>query len=156
MAKQLKDYREYLKNSRIPIRLACRTKSGWPVVVSLWYIHLDGSLYLATKQDARVVSYLNENPECAFEISADIPPYCGIRGQALATIGREQGVEILGLLLDRYLGGRDNDLAKNLLANSANEVSIRLDPVNIYSWNFSSRMSSISADMQILSTKTCP
>ena len=139
----IKDYKNFLENVRIPIRLACKTESGWPMILSLWFIYLDGALYCATRKKAKVVTYLLNNKECAFEIAGDQPPYCGIRGQARAGIDQSRGVEILELLLDRYLGGRDNALAENLLGNSSDEVAIRLDPINLFSWNFSARMKDV-------------
>ncbi len=79
---ELGEYREFFDKIRIPIRLACKSKSGWPVLLSLWFIYFDGFLYCATRGGARVVGYLRENEECAFEVAADQPPYCGVRGQA--------------------------------------------------------------------------
>lgn len=153
---QLSDYQEFLEKIRIPLRLACKTESGWPMILSLWFIYIDGSLYCATRKKARVVKYLLENRDCAFEIAGDHPPYCGIRGQALASIDEERGVEILELLLDRYLGNRDNSLAENLLQNSADEIAIRLDPVNLFSWDFTTRMKDASPAMDLLNAKVCP
>ncbi len=152
----LKDYKNFLEGVRIPIRLACKTESGWPMILSLWFIYLDGALYCATRKKAKIVTYLLNNKECAFEIAGDQPPYCGIRGQARASIDQSRGVEILELLLDRYLGGRDNALAENLLGNSSDEVAIRLDPINLFSWNFSARMKDVGPGSDKLDVKVCP
>ncbi len=153
---KLSDFEEFLENRRIPIRLACKTESGWPLVLSLWFIYRDGSLYCATRKNARIVDYLLKNSDCAFEIAADQPPYCGIRGQARASIDQQRGVEILELLLDRYLGSRNNSLAEKLLEKSVDEVAIRLDPVNIFSWDFSKRMEDASPKMDLLDIRVCP
>jgi len=149
-------YQEFLDRIRIPMRLACKTGSGWPMVLSLWFIYLDGALYCATRNGARVVSYLTGNSKCAFEIAADQPPYCGIRGQAVASIEKQRGCEVLDLLLERYLGGRENNLAQQLIKNSADEVAIRLDPVSIFSWVFSKRMKDTVPHMDRLTIKICP
>ena len=95
MAADLTEMKTYLETVRIPLRLACATESGWPMAVSLWFMHQNGRLFCATQKSARVVSYLQNDPRCAFEIAADLPPYCGVRGQAIATIDRKKGVEIL-------------------------------------------------------------
>ena len=145
---------EFLNEVRIPIRLACTTKTGWPTVVSLWFLHQDGLLYCATQKSAKLVGYLQQDDRCAFEIAEDRPPYCGIRGQARAMIDEGRGVEILKRLLDRYLGGTDNDLAKRLLAKGQSEVAIVLEPIQIYTWDFSNRMKSI--EIGYTSKKICP
>ncbi len=130
----------FLQSIKIPLRLSCLSDSGWPAVLSLWYLFEDGALYCATPQKARVVSYLTGEARCAFEVAADQPPYCGVRGRAVATIEQERGAEILERLLHRYLGGIDNTLARRLMSRSEPEVAIRLEPRSYHSWNFTSRM----------------
>jgi nitroimidazol reductase NimA-like FMN-containing flavoprotein (pyridoxamine 5'-phosphate oxidase superfamily) len=142
----------FLQEIRIPIRLACNSQAGWPVVISLWYLHEAGNLYCATVEDARVVSYLSQNPRCAFEVAADEPPYCGVRGQARAEIDRSRGEEILRRLLLRYLGGTDNSLAQWLLSRADQEVAIVLRPINVHTWNYSQRM----RDLPRSTEKLCP
>lgn len=156
MAADLTEMEGYLNAVRIPLRLACTTDSGWPVVVSLWFQYRDGQLFCATRKSARVISYLLNNPRCAFEIAGDLPPYCGVRGQAIAQIDDKLGVEILGQLLERYLGGTDSALAKNLLAKRENEVAIMLKPINIFTWDFSSRMQGVVPAMLQTAEKVCP
>lgn len=144
---------EYLLEAKIPLRLSCIMASGWPLVLSLWYLYEDGFLYCATPQSAKVVSYLLAEPRCSFEVAADLPPYCGVRGRSLATIDQSRGLEILERLLVRYLGNSHNPLARNLLQRQEAEVAIRIEPQTIYTWNFSDRMAD-SLPRPI--TKICP
>ena len=149
-------YGDYLDKTRIPVRLSSRTESGWPIVLSLWYLYRDGLLYCATKQDARIVRYLENESRCGYEIAADLPPYCGIRGQAKARIDRENGQLILEELLVRYLGGLDNPLAEKLLENADHEVALVMTPINCFKWDFSQRMNSVAPQMIDLNQDTCP
>ena len=144
---------EYLQETKIPLRLSTITALGWPVVLSLWYLFEEGTLYCATPQRARVVDYLVREPRCGFEVAADQPPYCGVRGRAVARIEEDRGVEILERLLVRYLGGVGNQLAQGLLNRPDQEVAIRLEPQSFYEWNFSDRMADSLAQQ---STKICP
>ena len=152
----LTDFEDYLERMRIPLRLACTSHSGWPVVISLWYVFLDGSLYCATKETALVVKYLSENSQCAFEIASDLPPYCGIRGQARARLEKDRGPEVLEKLINRYLGSKENRLAELLLKDQDKEIAIRIDPLTLNSWDFSARMDQVSPLMRGLEDKTCP
>lgn len=134
------DIESYLQEVRIPLRLACVTRSGWPLVLSLWYLYREGYLYCATQKQARVVAYLRQQPRCAFEVAADQPPYCGVRGQGLATLDENLGADILQRLIGRYLGRNDLPLAQKLLARSQNEIALVIQPVSLFKWNFSERM----------------
>jgi hypothetical protein len=119
----------------------------------LWYLYRDQRLFCATQESAKVVSYLSREPRCGFEIASDIPPYCGVRGQGLATINADLGTDVLRRLLVRYLGGTDNSLAERLLSPSRKEVAIVIKPVNLHTWNFTERMKdSISGE----TVKPCP
>ena len=154
MKKSLIEAKEYLDTIRIPMRIAIKTEDKWPWVISLWFLHQDGLLYCATQKQAKIVGHLENDNRCAFEIAADAPPYCGIRGKAKARIDESLGAKILEKLLVRYLGDTENELAKNLLSKKGTEVAIVLEPVRIYTWDFSQRMKGIG-DGQI-SSKVCP
>lgn len=144
---------DYLKKVEIPLRLSCISTSGWPVVLSLWYLFEEGHLFCATPQRAKVVTYLMKEPRCGFEVASDQPPYCGVRGSALATIEQEGGLEVLERLLERYVGGIDNPLAKKLLDRQEPEVAIRLEPLTYHSWNFTKRM---TGSLDGSTPKICP
>jgi nitroimidazol reductase NimA-like FMN-containing flavoprotein (pyridoxamine 5'-phosphate oxidase superfamily) len=147
------DVRAYLQAARIPLRLGCATPSGWPIVLSLWYLYQDRRLYCATQQSAKVVHYLEQDARCAFEIASDDPPYCGVRGQARAVLDPQLGPPILKRLLSRYLGGSDNPLAQRLLSRSDSEVAIVIEPLNLFTWNFADRMQD---SVTIEASKPCP
>ncbi len=150
----LQPYQNFLGTIKIPLRLSCRTESGWPMILSLWFLYQDGCLMCATREGAKVVSYLRAEPRCAFEIAGDLPPYCGVRGQARATIDQTSGVETLKKLLWKYQGGLETPLAENLLAKSADEVAIILEPINAFQWDFSKRMDPLGPGE--ISARLCP
>ena len=144
---------QYLSEIRIPLRLSCMTASGWPSVLSLWYLYREGNLYCATQETAKVVSYLRHDPRCAFEIAADQPPYCGVRGQGMVTLDYQLGPEILQHLLIRYRGSTDSPLAQRLLAQSQHEVAIIIQPIKVFTWNYTSRMKDT---VPMVDSKLCP
>lgn len=136
----------FLQQMRIPVRLAAVMRTGWPLVVSLWYLYENGRLYCATQKTAKIVTHLGREPRCAFEVAADQPPYRGVRGQGKARISPSRGPEILTRLLERYLGGTSSSLAKRLLARSADEVVIEIEPTTLSTWDFTTRMRDAAAN----------
>jgi nitroimidazol reductase NimA-like FMN-containing flavoprotein (pyridoxamine 5'-phosphate oxidase superfamily) len=134
----------FLEESRAPIRLACNGVSGHPVLASLWFVPLDGKLWCATQRTASVVSHLSRDPRCAFEVSVESPPYCGVRGQGLATLHDDRGEEILRVLIDRYLGDSTSRLARFLLARVEHETAIAIEPQTLVSWDYRERMGDVA------------
>ncbi|MFX1507698.1 MAG: pyridoxamine 5'-phosphate oxidase family protein [Promethearchaeota archaeon] len=136
------EIKEFLDCAKIPLRLSVLTESGWPIILSLWFTYTnDGNFLIATPEKAKVVDLLRKNPKCAFEISNEEAPYCGIRGQAKARILESKGIEVLEILLQRYIiDGKNSPLGKKLLSRNIQEVAIEVSPINIFSWNFKNRM----------------
>jgi len=132
----------FLDDVLIPVRLACNDKKGVPLICSLWFIYIDGVLWCATQQSASVVSFLENGPECAFEVAPESMPYKGVRGQGRVTLLPGQGAEVLQQLIDRYLGNRNSPFAEWLMSRAENEVAIKIEPEWINSWDFSGRMQS--------------
>jgi nitroimidazol reductase NimA-like FMN-containing flavoprotein (pyridoxamine 5'-phosphate oxidase superfamily) len=138
---------ECLTNSKIPIRLACMSISDWPIVVSLWYTYLNEKVYCTTQNTAKVVKYLRKNPKCGFEIAGDSFPYRGVRGYGKASIVENKGEEILRMLIQKYLTGKETTISslklyKLLLSKEhlQNEVAIEIIPAAMFKWNYKKRM----------------
>ena len=74
------EIRAYLTTVRIPVRLASNGRT-YPLVQSLWFLFADDALWCCTRGDSVLARRLARDPHCAFEVSADEPPYRGVRGQ---------------------------------------------------------------------------
>ncbi len=129
----------FLTESRIPVRIGCRTPADDPWLVSLWY-SWDGEIHCATGADADVVSFLSSDDHVSFEVSTNDPPYKGVRGRGRATMTPDGDKQLLRSLLERYLGGIDNALGDRLLDPEREEVHVRIDPDRLHSWDYSGQM----------------
>ena len=134
---------KFVPDSKIPIRIAFMKSSNLPAVISLWYVCNDGKIYCATQKTAKIVSYLQKNPGCGFEIAADKQPYKGIRGEGTVHILNEAGAYVLDLLIDKYLGEKESTLTKFLRNNSKTEVAIEITPQKILNYDYSERMKDV-------------
>ena len=124
------------------MRIGVESASGWPLVLSVWFIAEGLHLVGATRPTSTLVRCLERRPRCGFEVAADAPPYRGVRGQACVDLDRDAGAATLDRLLVRYLGSLDNPLADRLRADAADEVCFRLRPVSLVSWDYGRRMKS--------------
>jgi hypothetical protein len=61
------------------------------------------------------------------------------------------GRTILERLVRRYIVGPETPLGKSLMSRSASEIAIEIQPVRIYSWDYTRRMSGSFAATPITS-----
>ncbi|MBA0909071.1 MAG: pyridoxamine 5'-phosphate oxidase family protein [Nitrosarchaeum sp.] len=132
-----------ISDMKIPIRLACITLTGAPIVVSLWYTIFDGKIYCATQKKAKIISYIQNNPVFGFEIATDSPPYRGVRGHGKVKVIEHMGKNILEILIDKYLGKKISTLSEFLRNNSENEVAIEITPEKLFTYDYSKRMKGV-------------
>ncbi len=136
----LREVESYLKARVIPLRLSVITSSGYPLVVSMWYLYEDRTIWCAAQEDSVLVRNILKNGNCGFEVAPNEPPYMGVRGRGDAEIVKENGVEKLRKLIEKYLDKKNSSLAEWLLSRSSNEVAIKIRPECLYSWDYSGRM----------------
>jgi len=132
----------FLRRSVIPLRLACPDRDGYPMISTQWFILDSGQLLCAAQRDSYVASRIRREQRCAFEISSEVPPYCGVRGRAVASLDDVRGPAVLDRLIDRYVGQTRQGLASWLRSRSANETAIVLEPLNASCWDYRGRMDS--------------
>lgn len=137
---------EFLDAALVPIRLGCHNPAGGLWMLSLWYRYRDGRFECATSADADVVRFLRHDDAVCFEVSTNGPPYMGVRGAGTASIREEGGTEVLGALVDRYLGTREAEMARWLLREDREEVLVRIDPERLHTWDFTPRMRGVVDD----------
>lgn len=135
---------EFLADARIPVRLGCRTPADDPWIVSLWF-SWDGAVHCATSASADLVDFLAHDDHVSFEVSTNDPPYKGVRGRGHVAVSPDEDAELLRSLLERYLGGVDNEVGERLLRPDREEVHVRIDPERLHTWDYSARMPSQSA-----------
>jgi hypothetical protein len=114
-----------ISDTKIPIRIAFVKPDGTPGIISL------------------IVSYLQNNPKCGFEIATDKPPYKGTRGTGHVKIIESQGQEILKILMKKYLGNKESTLSKYLNDNLEAEVALEITPQSIFNYDYSKRMKDV-------------
>ena len=140
------DVNEFLTTTRIPIRLACITTTGWPITISLWYAYIEEKLFCATQKNALIVKYLSRTSRCGFEVASDSLPYIGVRGWGQAKLNETRGSEVLHILINKYLKDETSQLADFLLSRAENEIAIEIKPESMFHYDYSKRMNGIKVD----------
>ena len=121
----------------MPTRLA---PAEWPQRKILFGSPPYFAAFFATQASASIVQALLADPRCAFEIAGETPPYHGVRGRARVTVAPDEDLAVLRSLVTRYLGSAGGTFARWLLGRDTPEVVLRLDPVELSSWDYRARM----------------
>ena len=130
----------FLRDSTIPLRLACVGADGFPRVVSVWYLYRDEYFHCVTQRTSQLVAILQKSGRVGFEVAPNEPPYHGVRGQGIADLGHDRDGAILTRLLHRYLGGTESRLGQWLLSRADDEVLITIRPQRLFTWDYRERM----------------
>lgn len=130
----------FLDEALVPIRVGCYTPRDRLWMLSLWYAFEDGAFLCASGRDSKIVRFLEHDDDVCFEVSTNLPPYMGVRGNGTASLAPDDEKAVLGRLLDRYLGGSESKLARSLLADDREEVVITIEPDQLFTWDFTARM----------------
>lgn len=131
---------DYLADAVIPLRLATNGASG-PLVQSLWFAPNGTQLWCCTQRTSLLARRLERDNRVGFEVAADIPPYRGVRGTGTAYVSDASVETTLRTLIHRYQGDEATQLSEWLLSRIDSEVTIRIEPQTLSSWDYSPRMS---------------
>lgn len=131
---------EFLSSAAIPMRLSFMNMNDEPMICSLWFKFIDGSLWSASHENSYVVNQLKNNCKVSFEVSTNEYPYKGVRGKASVELSRVNADYILEELIDKYLDSRNSRLVSWLMSRVESEYVLKITPSIINSWDFSDRM----------------
>ena len=131
---------EYLATANTPLRISCNDRDGYPIICSLWFIYQDGELWSASHKNSHIVKALQQSQKIALEVASNEYPYHGIRGKADITLVDDSAGLVLQKVIDKYLQGGNKPLSDWLLSRKEDEYAIKISPIMINSWDFSTRM----------------
>ncbi len=136
----IQEIEAYINQVTIPMRLSVISKSGWPVVLSLWFLFEDNMFKCVRRGHAKVLPFLKNNPRCGIEMAGETAPCHGVRGQCTAKLLTQGASNLLERLADRYMGQEETQFRKWLRAGAMDEVAITLKPIRLMSWDYRNRM----------------
>jgi PPOX class probable F420-dependent enzyme len=124
----------YLAEQRTA-RVATVGRDGAPHVIPLWYVWVDGALFVNTTRGNRSVRNLQRNPRAAATID-DGEGYDELRGVSMAGVMREADADprldqVVAAFARKYFGGNDPHFTR-----WKSRFFLELVPDRISSWDF--------------------
>ena len=133
---------KFFADTRVPLRLSFMGETGL-LIVPVWFEFRANCFLSCSPNESLLVRALREQPQVAFDVSTNDLPYQGVRGRGVARCSVAPDKKALEDLLNRYLAGTDNKLARWLLNRQGTEALIEVEISWLTSWDFSGRMNSI-------------
>jgi PPOX class probable F420-dependent enzyme len=130
----------FLDEERI-VTLATNGRDGWPHLMPLWYVVLDGVIWSWTYAKSQKVRNLERDPRCTLQIEAGRDVYGQLRGvmlKAEAVIHRDlDTVAPIGAALAERYGGRQAtpEVISGMRAQAAKRVGLEFRVVRGTDWD---------------------
>lgn len=140
---------ELIEKLKVPLRLSLISSNGFPIIVSLWFRFAENQFQCITYKKSRLLKYIREgSKKCGFEISTNKIPYRGVRGYGEITLNRKDPSMVLLELFKRYKIHKNSKLYTRLMNRILEEVCLSIDPIKVFSWDFSTRMNDVYEVME--------
>ena len=72
---------EFLRRTRLPMRISSINASGYPQITSLWFVYRRDRFFCCTQPQSLVCRQIRANERVGFEVAVNEPPYFGVSGQ---------------------------------------------------------------------------
>lgn len=124
---------EFLRVSKLPLRLATVDEKGEPSIHPVWYHYEDNKLYFFTGKKSRKAQNITQTGKVYFSIDTEAPPYRGVKGKATAVIIRDiaKSERVAENIVRKYMGSLDNPIGRSLKEDtrSGSDVVIEMTPI---------------------------
>jgi len=123
------------------LQIASNGPDGFPHLVAVWYVVIDGAVHFTTFRKSRKVANLESNPKLTVMVESG-RQYTELRGLVIkgtAAIIDDAAstARVMAQVAEKYQAKPAGvDTTEAVLAMAARRVTIRLDPVDSYSWRF--------------------
>lgn len=135
------EIRAFLEEQRT-LQVATIDHDGWPHLVAMWYVLIDGQVVFWTYAKSQKALNLRRDPRltCLVESGERYEELRGIqiKGRAILNDDPETVQRIGESIYERYTGGPLNEATRQMVAAQASKrVLVFVEPVEVVSWDHS-------------------
>ncbi len=119
-------------------RLSTVDETGTPHTTPVFYVLMDGEIYVGTQRTRKKFRNIQRNPKVCFTIDTSEPPYKGIVIQGTAEVVEDEAIHnrFREALIYRYYGHPDNPGWQYIQSLGA-PVLLRIKAERIFHWDLS-------------------
>ena len=122
------------------LQVASNGVGGFPHLVAMWYVVIDGKIHFTTFGKSQKILNLRRDPKisCMLEAGKGYAELQGlvIEGNAALLEDTQFTAKVMGLVGQKYNGiPAPTETPEAALKVASKRVVVRVDPVDIYSWD---------------------
>ncbi len=119
-------------------RLSTVEANGMPHTTPVFYVLMDGEIYVGTQRTRKKFRNLQQHPQVCFTIDSLEPAYKGLVIQGIAEIIEDDAIHnrFREALIHRYYGAPDNPAWQYVQSLGASAL-IKISAEKIFHWDFS-------------------
>ena len=123
------------------LRLAYTDRGGYPRVVPVWFVVIEGSYYMGTGATSAKWKAIKHDPRIGWVIDSDERAHykgASFAGQAEEVMDAALRASIYRALGEKYFGSADDPKFIEIYgqADDAETVYVRLVPKDVFSWEY--------------------
>ncbi len=122
------------------LQVASNGHHGYPHLVAMWYVLIDGEVYFTTFGKSQKIKNLERNPKLTAMLEAGTK-YQELRGMVIEGEGeviRDNAftAKVMGMVGAKYNGlPIPTETSEQQMKAAAKRVAVHLKPENVYSWD---------------------
>jgi PPOX class probable F420-dependent enzyme len=128
----------FLQEQRL-VQIATIDHDGWPHLIAMWYVLIDGQIAFWTYAKSQKVVNLRRDARltCLIETGERYDELRGVqvKGRAIISDDREIVQRIGEAIWERFTGTLNEDTRRMVEAQAAKRVAVFIEPVKIVSWD---------------------
>jgi PPOX class probable F420-dependent enzyme len=119
-------------------RLSTVDPAGMPHTTPVFYVLMDGEVYVGTQRNRKKFRNLQQNPKVCFTVDTPSSPYKGIVIQGRAEVMSDEALHarFREALIHRYYGSPDNP-GWQYVQSLGQSALVKLHAEKVFHWDFS-------------------
>lgn len=133
---------QQLLNEGWTLQVASIGPGGYPHLVAMWYVIIDGKIHFTTFGKSQKIVNLRRDPKMTVMLE-DGKKYAELKGLVIEGTGEiiedtAFTAKVMGMVGSKYNGiPIPTETSEQAMKAASKRVTVRLDPVDIYSWDHS-------------------
>ena len=128
------EVRTFLETMRVPCVISTLRPDGQPITSATWYGFVGDDIVVSTPAQRNKARNVREDPRISFIVDTKEMPYRGVAIEGVAELVDDADGEIIGAIIQRYLGADAAEQMRARLDTRGERVILRIRAKRVRPW----------------------